>query len=142
MLYGLAPFEGNYTNSQKLALFVAALDQTIVSTALPTIASELHSASGYTWVGSAYLLANAAAAPIWYASRPFPISISNIFQGQIIRHLGQKTHPPGISSLVLRKLHHMRHCTQYVRLDCWTCSPRCGWGSTDPSHHHHHLGFV
>jgi MFS family permease len=49
----------------KLALFVAALDQTIVSTALPTIASELHSASGYTWVGSAYLLANAAAAPIW-----------------------------------------------------------------------------
>ncbi|KAG9962650.1 putative MFS transporter, partial [Aureobasidium melanogenum] len=48
-----------------LALFVAALDQTIVSTALPTIASELHSASGYTWVGSAYLLANAAAAPIW-----------------------------------------------------------------------------
>jgi len=57
----------NYTNSHKLALFVAALDQTIVSTALPTIASELHSASGYTWVGSAYLLANAAAAPIWYA---------------------------------------------------------------------------
>jgi MFS family permease len=53
----------------KLALFVAALDQTIVSTALPTIASELHSASGYTWVGSAYLLANAAAAPIWYASK-------------------------------------------------------------------------
>ena len=36
-----------------------------MSTALPTIASELHSASGYTWVGSAYLLANAAAAPIW-----------------------------------------------------------------------------
>jgi hypothetical protein len=54
---------------KKLALFVAALDQTIVSTALPTIASELHSASGYTWVGSAYLLANAAAAPIWYTSR-------------------------------------------------------------------------
>jgi hypothetical protein len=59
--------EDNYTDYfKKLALFVAALDQTIVSTALPTIASELHSASGYTWVGSAYLLANAAAAPIWF----------------------------------------------------------------------------
>ena len=36
-----------------------------MSTAIPTIASHFNSAAGYTWVGSAYLLANAAAAPIW-----------------------------------------------------------------------------
>ncbi|KAB8238989.1 MDR family MFS transporter [Aspergillus alliaceus] len=48
-----------------LSLFIAALDQTIVSTSLPTISARLHSASGYTWVGGAYLLASAAAAPIW-----------------------------------------------------------------------------
>ncbi|RHZ43902.1 MDR family MFS transporter [Aspergillus thermomutatus] len=48
-----------------LSLFIAALDQTIVATSLPTISSHLHSADGYTWVGGAYLLANAAAAPIW-----------------------------------------------------------------------------
>ncbi|KAF4168272.1 hypothetical protein CNMCM6936_003060 [Aspergillus lentulus] len=48
-----------------LSLFVAALDQTIVATSLPTISAQLHSADGYTWVGGAYLLANAAAAPIW-----------------------------------------------------------------------------
>ncbi|GME41845.1 MFS transporter [Neofusicoccum parvum] len=48
-----------------LSLFVAALDQTIVSTAIPTIASQLHSAAGYTWIGGAYLLAKAAAMPIW-----------------------------------------------------------------------------
>ncbi|KAK0608951.1 Efflux pump FUS6, partial [Lasiodiplodia hormozganensis] len=48
-----------------LALFVAALDQTIVSTAIPTITSSLHSASGYTWIGGAYLLAKSAAMPIW-----------------------------------------------------------------------------
>ena len=48
-----------------LSLFIAALDQTIVATAIPTIASDLHSASGYSWIGGAYLLANAAAAPIW-----------------------------------------------------------------------------
>ncbi|KAE8378041.1 major facilitator superfamily domain-containing protein [Aspergillus bertholletiae] len=47
-----------------LSLFIAALDQTIVSTSLPTISSRFHSASGYTWVGGAYLLASAAAAPI------------------------------------------------------------------------------
>ncbi|KAL2792992.1 major facilitator superfamily domain-containing protein [Aspergillus keveii] len=48
-----------------LSLFIAALDQTIVATSLPIIASRLNSASGYTWVGGAYLLASAAAAPIW-----------------------------------------------------------------------------
>ncbi|OCL12975.1 MFS drug transporter [Glonium stellatum] len=48
-----------------LVLFVAALDQTIIATSIPTISAALHSASGYTWIGGAYLLANAAAGPIW-----------------------------------------------------------------------------
>ncbi|PIA92368.1 putative transporter [Cercospora beticola] len=48
-----------------LALFIAALDHTIVATAIPTISSDLQSASGYFWIGSAYLLADAAAGPIW-----------------------------------------------------------------------------
>lgn len=47
------------------AEFFAALNTTIVATAIPTISSELHSGSGYTWIGGAYLLANAASAPIW-----------------------------------------------------------------------------
>lgn len=48
-----------------LSLFVAALDQTIMATAIPTIAARLQSAAGYTWIGGAYLLANAAGGPIW-----------------------------------------------------------------------------
>lgn len=37
-----------------LSLFLASLDQSIVSTALPTIISELHAgAGGYSWTGSA-----------------------------------------------------------------------------------------
>ncbi|KAI4708627.1 hypothetical protein J4E89_006683 [Alternaria sp. Ai002NY15] len=48
-----------------LSLFVSALDATIVSTALPTISRDLNSATGYTWIGGAYLLANAASGPIW-----------------------------------------------------------------------------
>lgn len=38
-----------------LTLFIAALDQTIVSTAIPTITSSLDSASGYTWIGMSLL---------------------------------------------------------------------------------------
>jgi MFS family permease len=49
----------------QLSLFIAALDQTIIATAVPTIAAELNSSSGYVWIGGAYLLANAAAGPIW-----------------------------------------------------------------------------
>ncbi|KAL3418139.1 major facilitator superfamily transporter [Phlyctema vagabunda] len=48
-----------------LALGVASLDQTIVSISIPTICAELHSASGYVWIGGAYLLASAATGPIW-----------------------------------------------------------------------------
>jgi MFS family permease len=50
---------------QQLAMFIAALDVTIVSTAIPTICAELHSAAGYVWIGTSFLLANAAAGPIW-----------------------------------------------------------------------------
>ena len=48
-----------------LAVFLAALDITIITTALPTISEEFNSAAGYTWIGSAFLLANAAAIPSW-----------------------------------------------------------------------------
>ena len=48
-----------------LAVFLAALDVTIVTTALPTISEYFHSDAGYTWIGSAYLLANAASTPSW-----------------------------------------------------------------------------
>ena len=49
----------------QLVLFIAALDQTIVATAIPTISASLHSGAGYTWIGSAYVLSGAAAGPIW-----------------------------------------------------------------------------
>jgi hypothetical protein len=39
--------------------------QTITATALPTITQHFSSSAGYTWVGSAYLLATAASTPSW-----------------------------------------------------------------------------
>ena len=48
-----------------LAVFLAALDVTIITTALPTISEEFNSAAGYTWIGSAFLLGNAGSIPSW-----------------------------------------------------------------------------
>ncbi|KAE9369002.1 MFS general substrate transporter [Stipitochalara longipes BDJ] len=47
------------------SVFLAALDTTIITTALPTISEYFHSNAGYTWIGSSYLLANAASTPSW-----------------------------------------------------------------------------
>lgn len=48
-----------------LGMLLAALDQTIVSTALPTIVSELGGLDHLSWVVTAYLLAATAATPLW-----------------------------------------------------------------------------
>jgi MFS family permease len=49
-----------------MALFLAALDVTIITTALPTIAIHFKaSAADYTWIGSAYIVACAGAVPVW-----------------------------------------------------------------------------
>ncbi|TXS29531.1 MFS transporter [Streptomyces sp. ms191] len=48
-----------------LGMLLAALDQTIVSTALPTIVSELGGLEHLSWVVTAYMLAATAATPLW-----------------------------------------------------------------------------
>lgn len=48
-----------------LAMLPAVLDQTILATALPTIASDLGRLSGVAWVVTAYVVAAAALAPLW-----------------------------------------------------------------------------
>ncbi len=48
-----------------LGMLLAALDQTIVSTALPTIVGDLHGGSHLAWVVTAYLLASTVSTPLW-----------------------------------------------------------------------------
>ncbi|CAG8980445.1 hypothetical protein HYALB_00013639, partial [Hymenoscyphus albidus] len=48
-----------------LALFLAAIDATVVAPALPTIADYFQSQVAYIWVGSGYLLTHAACGPLW-----------------------------------------------------------------------------
>ncbi|HEX4288894.1 MAG TPA: MDR family MFS transporter [Trebonia sp.] len=48
-----------------LALLLSSLDQTIVSTALPTIVNDLGGLSHLSWVVTAYLLASTATTQVW-----------------------------------------------------------------------------
>jgi EmrB/QacA subfamily drug resistance transporter len=70
-----------------LGMFLAALDQTIVSTALPTIVADLHGASHLAWIVVAYLLAATVSTPLWgklgdqYGRKVF-------FQASIVIFLG------------------------------------------------------
>src|SRR5262245_59748850 len=48
-----------------LGMLLAALDQTIVATALPTIAGDLHGLSHLSWVVTAYILASTVSTPLW-----------------------------------------------------------------------------
>jgi EmrB/QacA subfamily drug resistance transporter len=47
-----------------LALFLVALDQTVVGTALPKIVAELNGFERYAWVTTAYLLASTSMIPV------------------------------------------------------------------------------
>src|SRR5215467_13246612 len=57
-------------------MLLAALDQTIVGTALPTIVGKLGGINHYSWVVTAYLLASTASTPLYgkisdlYGRRP------------------------------------------------------------------------
>jgi hypothetical protein len=49
-----------------LSIFLVALDTVLIPTALPTISRSFHIPDSlYAWIGSSYLLANAASVPIW-----------------------------------------------------------------------------
>ena len=80
-----------------IAVFLAAIDMVIITTALPTIARSLKADdSGYAWIGSAYLLANAAAVPFWgnvsdiFGRKPALIIANAIFMvGSLIATLAK-----------------------------------------------------
>ena len=69
-----------------MGMLLAALDQTIVSTALKTIVIDLHGLNHYTWVVTAYLLTSTASTPLYgkisdlYGRRP-------VFQFAIVTFL-------------------------------------------------------
>ena len=77
-------------------LLLAALDQTIVSTALKTIVVDLHGLKHYTWVVTAYLLTSTASTPLYgkisdlYGRRPvFQFAIVTFLIGSFLAGAAQ-----------------------------------------------------
>src|SRR3954471_472480 len=84
---------GEYTHRQILTIitglmmgmFLGALDQTIVSTAIRTIADDLHGLSVQAWVTTAYLITSTIATPLYgklsdiYGRKKFFIAAISIF---------------------------------------------------------------
>ncbi|KAI6031973.1 amino acid permease ScVBA-like protein [Pisolithus microcarpus] len=74
----------NQGDRAAMALFLATTDATIVSTSLPTIASELAaSQSQYTWVGAAYMLTQTAFQPL-YGKLSDLVGRKNILYGSML----------------------------------------------------------
>jgi EmrB/QacA subfamily drug resistance transporter len=79
-----------------LGMFLAALDQTIVSTALPTIVGELGGLEHLSWVVTSYLLASTASTPLYgklgdmYGRKPVFLAAILIFLvGSLLSGLSQ-----------------------------------------------------
>jgi EmrB/QacA subfamily drug resistance transporter len=77
-------------------MLLAALDQTIVGTALPTIVGKLGGIEHYSWVVTAYLLASTASTPLYgkisdlYGRRPvFLFAIGTFLVGSLLAGLSQ-----------------------------------------------------
>jgi EmrB/QacA subfamily drug resistance transporter len=68
-----------------LGMFLAALDQTIVSTAMRTIADELDGLTAQAWVTTAYLITSTVSTPLYgklsdqYGRKPFYLAAIVIF---------------------------------------------------------------
>ncbi|GIH12390.1 MDR family MFS transporter [Rugosimonospora africana] len=77
-------------------MLLAALDQTIVGTALPTIVGKLGGINHYSWVVTAYLLASTASTPLYgkvsdlYGRRPLLMfAIGTFLVGSLLAGLSQ-----------------------------------------------------
>jgi EmrB/QacA subfamily drug resistance transporter len=77
-------------------MFLAALDQSIVATALPRITSDLGGLDKLSWVVTAYLLTATASTPLWgkisdlYGRRPlFQLAIVVFMLGSLLAGLSQ-----------------------------------------------------
>src|ERR1700704_2235124 len=68
-----------------MTLLLAALDQTIVATALPRIVSQLGGITQYSWVFTAYMLTSTVAVPVYgrlgdvHGRRPLMLIAVTIF---------------------------------------------------------------
>src|SRR5881396_3149579 len=80
-----------------LGLFLAALDQTVVGTALPKIVTDLHGNDIYTWAFTSYILTATISGPIYgklsdlFGRRPILLFAVSVFLiGSLVSGLSQE----------------------------------------------------
>src|SRR5205085_6786251 len=101
------PIAGTFTHRQiltilvglMLGMFLAALDQNIVATAIRTIGDDLHGLSVQAWVTTAYLITSTVSTPLYgklsdiYGRKPlFMLAISIFIAGSALCGLAQNMH--------------------------------------------------
>ena len=79
-----------------LSLFMAAVESTVVATAMPTIVGQLGGLASYSWVFSAYMLASTTTVPLYgklsdlYGRRPvFFVAMGLFLAGSMLSGLAQ-----------------------------------------------------
>ena len=79
-----------------LGIFLAAVEQTVVATAMPTLVASLGGLNIYSWVFSVYLLTSTVSVPLWgrlsdiYGRKPYYIASIGLFlAGSVLAGLAQ-----------------------------------------------------
>jgi EmrB/QacA subfamily drug resistance transporter len=79
-----------------LGIFLAAIEQTVVATAMPTLVASLGGLNIYSWVFSVYLLTSTVSVPLWgrlsdiYGRKPYYIASIGLFLvGSVLAGLAQ-----------------------------------------------------
>ena len=68
-----------------LSTFLAAMEATVVATAMPSVVADLHGLSLYGWVGAVYMLSSTLTMPLYgkladlYGRKPVLLSALGIF---------------------------------------------------------------
>ena len=77
------------------SMFLAAMESTVVATAMPTVIATLGGIQIYSWVFSGYLLASTVSMPLWgrFADqlgrrRVFVAGLGIFLLGSALRHFG------------------------------------------------------
>ena len=100
-----------------VGIFLAALDQTVVGTALPRIVTELNGNELYTWVITAYLLTSTISGPLYgkisdlFGRRPvFLFGIGVFMVGSLLSGFSQSS--CGSSPLAASRVSAQAHCSR------------------------------
>ena len=124
-----------------LALFLFALDQTVVGTALPIISTELDGAALYTWGFTIYLLTSTISGPIYgklsdlYGRRPIFIWAVGLFlAASVFAGLSQEMWQfilarglQGLGGGAVRSLSRQASCTRASRRPSASLWVTCFW---------------